>query len=1020
MACRSQHRRTECKVALGLAATLLCSSTSFAGAFVEPAVFASSNGLLDLLMIAQAQPVPSLPFFTASGSVINPIGWVYQICPRSAALPNNQCPAGSPTVSDYGGVRLALQQGDTLKIRLVNRLPALDPTKVDHSIDPGGTNLPLNLTNLHTHGLIVEARAPTLADPTFGDYIFMQIYNSANGTPVPQDTHQHGSLVKDFADYRIDIPRNHPSGAFWFHPHIHGLSLNQVSSGLAGIISVGSAGDYAFGDLVRTPFPESNVRHLILKDMQVLAANPALQFANGTAPVVDGEVLNQQASPFCHQFRGEDPPRLGYCLGTAANLAPGANSSPGSPPAVADYTGGRWYFTINGRQYPTINITEANGELWRLTNASGSLTYDLQLVDSATQTPMMMQLVSVDGVSIDVPPATMLGNMIELGGARFRVVACPASTTTGLSSTPVCINEFAMMPSSRAEVYVIYRDQNGNVVTPPPGASATLKMIGLTTGPGGDQWPTFDLASVDFTQSGAGAARIVATALDVHGDARAAYQPGGIFSAPVPYANAAPVPAGCKPLARNHHRRIFFGLPDPTTPAIFGMGYEEVDENGAAIPGTEVPLTAFDPTANTICIPLGPRQTPVSETWELVNLATENHNFHIHQTRFRFVQDPTAGAGVIEDNLPLPVAVANISDVANDQNGYCTIAQWRGGQCTSPPIVVQNTFSQLGEFVYHCHILTHEDGGMMAKIQVVPSPSPARTNSHDFNGDGWSDIAWRDSSGNVAIWLIDAGHILSTGSLGNVPTTWTIVAQRDFDGDGDYDLLWRDTSGNTAIWFMNGAQVASTAGIGNIPTNWMVAGTADFNGDGLGDILWLDNAGNVSVWLMNGANLISSTGLGAVGTSWAVAGTGDFNGDGKADILWRDSNTGTVGIWLLNGEAVAQAASLGVVPGSWRIVGTGDFNGDGMSDILWRDDSNDLAVWLMQGTSILQAGGIGTVGSAWSIAETGDFNGDGKSDLLWRDTSGNTAIWYLNGTSVSTETVGNIPPTWTVQGVNAD
>jgi serralysin len=101
-------------------------------------------------------------------------------------------------------------------------------------------------------------------------------------------------------------------------------------------------------------------------------------------------------------------------------------------------------------------------------------------------------------------------------------------------------------------------------------------------------------------------------------------------------------------------------------------------------------------------------------------------------------------------------------------------------------------------------------------------------------------------------------------------------------------------------------------------------------------------------------------------------------------------------------------------------VGTGDFNGDGMSDILWRDDSNDLAVWLMQGTSILQAGGIGTVGSAWSIAETGDFNGDGKSDLLWRDTSGNTAIWYLNGTSVSTETVGNIPPTWTVQGVNAD
>ncbi|HEY4819775.1 MAG TPA: multicopper oxidase domain-containing protein [Xanthobacteraceae bacterium] len=30
-------------------------------------------------------------------------------------------------------------------------------------------------------------------------------------------------------------------------------------------------------------------------------------------------------------------------------------------------------------------------------------------------------------------------------------------------------------------------------------------------------------------------------------------------------------------------------------------------------------------------------------------------------------------------------------------------------------------FSQLGEFVYHCHILEHEDGGMMARIVVVPA-----------------------------------------------------------------------------------------------------------------------------------------------------------------------------------------------------------------------------------------------------------------------------------------------------------
>jgi hypothetical protein len=38
------------------------------------------------------------------------------------------------------------------------------------------------------------------------------------------------------------------------------------------------------------------------------------------------------------------------------------------------------------------------------------------------------------------------------------------------------------------------------------------------------------------------------------------------------------------------------------------------------------------------------------------------------------------------------------------------------------------------------------------------------------------------------------------------------------------DILWRDSSGNVAIWFMNGAQ-ASGAGVGSVPTNWTIAGT---------------------------------------------------------------------------------------------------------------------------------------------------------------------------------------------------
>jgi L-ascorbate oxidase len=707
--------------AVGLLAAFACGAkTAVAANFVDPPVFASQNGVLDIMMVAKPVPIPGILFTPPGGGSINPIGWVYETCNR----PENalSCPAGSRTVSPYGGVRLALQPGDTLKIRLVNRLPKMDPAKVKHETDPGEANDFLNPTNIHTHGLLTPARAATRSDPTFGDFVFVSVFNSANGIPVPQTTHQHGPIVMDKVDYKITIAANHPSGVFWFHPHVHGIALNQLVQGMSGLITIGRVGDNVKGDVVSTPFPDTNVRHLMLKEIMVLAAGQA-NFGNGPLPVADGEVLNQEDSAFCTQLPASPTEvRQGSCPGTD-NTASGGNN----------YAGGNWYFTVSGQQFPTLNMTQPDGEIWRIGTGAGSLTWDLKLVNDQTQSPMVVQLIAIDGVAVHLPQDTPMGSLVQMAGGRFKVVPCPVAQPIIGGTIPVCVSEIVMMPSSRTELWVTYRTPEGRVGPPPPGASATLKMTGITMGTG-DAWPAVELAKVQFNQTGP--RQFTSNQVVVGGDrdALTTRQDGGIFRSQVQGATAASAaspPAGCVALPSGHRRRIFFGFNDVTINNTFALGYEEVDQNGNVVPGSQKPapnqLERFDPSHTTICLPLGPGQTPVHETWELIQLSTENHNFHLHQSRFVMTG---SNGGLMEDNFPLGVAVPDktIADQVlnsanpNFQNGVCTVLQWRSGHCGSTPQVFDIPFSQLGEFVYHCHILEHEDGGMMAKIQVVPGP----------------------------------------------------------------------------------------------------------------------------------------------------------------------------------------------------------------------------------------------------------------------------------------------------------
>jgi FtsP/CotA-like multicopper oxidase with cupredoxin domain len=118
----------------------------------------------------------------------------------------------------YAAPTLRVRPGDVIRLRLVNELD--------------------QPTNLHTHGLHVSPAGNS-------DNVFF--------TVAPGQSQE----------FEFRIPANHPSGLFWYHPHIHGFSNEQVRNGMSGALIVEGLLD---------SFPALHgikERVLLLKDIQL-------------------------------------------------------------------------------------------------------------------------------------------------------------------------------------------------------------------------------------------------------------------------------------------------------------------------------------------------------------------------------------------------------------------------------------------------------------------------------------------------------------------------------------------------------------------------------------------------------------------------------------------------------------------------------------------------------------------------------------------------------------------------------
>ncbi len=307
------------------------------------------------------------------------------------------------------------------------------------------------------------------------------------------------------------------------------------------------------------------------------------------------------------------------------------------------------------------------------------------------------------------------------------------------------------------------------------------------------------------------------------------------------------------------------------------------------------------------------------------------------------------------------------------------------------------------------------------------APAP-RVQRNDFNGDGKSDLLWRQQGSGMVYVMPMLGKVPQPGAVAWTESNpdWLIVGSGDLDGDRKGDLVWwQRTTGMLYGMLMDGTSVKGGGVVHVEPdTAWQPQAVADFDGNGHSDLLWR-NTSTGMVYIMPLLGTQQQPGA-VVWTetdpAWGIQGTGDFDGDGRADLLWRNSSSGMLYLMMMNGPQIRAGEVLYTeADTAWVPVAVLDFTGDGTSDLLWRQATGGQVYAMpIQGASVQSGAVLWTeTDQNWLIMGAGDYDGDGCDDLVWWNrTSGVVYQMLLNGAAIKDAGVVWTEPdtTWLLQG----
>ena len=477
-------------------------------------------------------------------------------------------------------------------------------------------------------------------------------------------------------EYEYNVPIDHPAGTFWYHPHTHGSTAMQVGSGMAGALLI--QGD-------REPTPTSN------GDLDTL-----LRPFQPPGGITNEVKLFQQIPYACFELGADGKPKIETdpidettwtCkpgqIGVVEDF--GTQMAPGSWNASGRHT------LINGfARNPAQPLVLEAGKVHRW-----------RLIDAGVQEPITLSI-------------TKINNTAGMSNAKYASRAQQHAEAQALcndqKNKQVSQFEVASDGLTRANIF------EKTVNTLQPGYRSDI----LFTLPEKGYYCVVDLSDTSTAKNAS-----ILTIIQAKGDQIIPDQKSFIQSELI----RAAVLLKDKQVSLQVQADLRAGLqltkfvPHPTVtdqeikasnlePIKVAIGINE-DQNGKFL--FQVNEKSYDPT---IVDPgfqliLGKAQEWVlsAENFIPPKFPKVQHPFHIHVNPFQIVK-------IIDDKTGAEI---DVNDPQYSQ--YKGVkGTWKDTIMLTPGLTIHTRTRYqryIGEYVLHCHILDHEDQGMMVNVEVV-------------------------------------------------------------------------------------------------------------------------------------------------------------------------------------------------------------------------------------------------------------------------------------------------------------